>query len=75
MAQKQIDWEQRRYEIAKAALPVSQQKKAEMTKKAIEMGMIKDSEAWHESWNESICEMAIKLADEMIKQLKTWQQD
>ncbi len=67
---KEIDWEQRRYELAKAALPQLQEIKAKITNKAIEMDMIKDSEAWHASWNDSICVEAIKLADAMINRLK-----
>ena len=68
--QKQIDWEQRRYELAKAALPHLQQLKAQITSEAIELEMIRDSDAWHASWNDNICVEAIKLADAMINRLK-----
>ncbi len=67
---KKIDWEQRRYEIAKAALPQLQGIKEKLTNQAQEHDMIKNPEAWHLSMNESICVMAVKLADVLIEKLQ-----
>ena len=68
--QKQIDWEQRRYEIATAALPVLQRISSEMTKQALEANMIKDSESWHRAMCGFVCDFALDLADELIERLK-----
>ena len=67
---KKIDWEQRRYEIAKAALPQLQGIKEKFTEKAKEHDMIKNPEAWHLALNDSICVAAVKLADVLIEKLQ-----
>lgn len=54
----EIDWERRRYEIAKEMLPVINYVD-ERSENELYGGDIKD-----------ICEEAIKFADELIKQLK-----